>query len=197
MEELVTVDEVGGEDDSIIEPDLPGLEEYMSCPKESAEEEAVEKHVSPPAQPLEEQETSNRKSTQEESCDTAAGQTEASVTEKAETVLIETGPEEQKLSQVAPELPVITISDFPSEEFKAALEETCSEDKVINSGTSEEPMENHIRVLEDSKTQEVGQGQVTETITNRAQLNDGLLITGTSIRNQLQVYRFPFWVVNY
>ncbi|KAG7223657.1 hypothetical protein INR49_015382 [Caranx melampygus] len=175
MEELVTVDEVGGEDDSIIEPDLPGLEEYMSCPKESAEEEAVEKHVSPPAQPLEEQETSNKKSNKEESCDTAGDQTESSVTEKAETVLIETGPEEQKLSHVAPELPVSNISDFPSEEFKAALEETCSEDKVINSGTSEESMENHIRVSEDSKTQEIGQEQVTETITNRAQLNDGLL----------------------
>ena len=42
MEELVTVDEVGGEDDSIIEPDLPGLtEEATTSPvKELALEEA-------------------------------------------------------------------------------------------------------------------------------------------------------------
>uniref|UniRef100_A0A8C6LPR7 RNA binding motif protein 20 n=1 Tax=Nothobranchius furzeri TaxID=105023 RepID=A0A8C6LPR7_NOTFU len=34
MEELVTVDEVGGEDDSIIEPDLSELEEFASSPKD-------------------------------------------------------------------------------------------------------------------------------------------------------------------
>ncbi|XP_056228869.1 RNA-binding protein 20 [Seriola aureovittata] len=172
MEELVTVDEVGGEDDSIIEPDLPELEEYVSCPKESAQEEAVEKHESPPAQPLEEQETFNKKSNQEESRGAAGDQAETSVTEKAENVLTETSHEEQKPSQVTPELPTTNLSDFPSEEFKAALEEACLEDKVTNCGPSEEPMENH-RVLEDSKTQEVG--QVTEIITNGAQLKDDIL----------------------
>uniref|UniRef100_A0A8C5HH04 RNA binding motif protein 20 n=1 Tax=Gouania willdenowi TaxID=441366 RepID=A0A8C5HH04_GOUWI len=41
MEELVTVDEVGGEDDSIIEPDLPELVEFASEPKDTLVEESV------------------------------------------------------------------------------------------------------------------------------------------------------------
>ncbi|XP_018535238.1 RNA-binding protein 20 isoform X2 [Lates calcarifer] len=173
MEELVTVDEVGGEDDSIIEPDLPELEEYAACPKEPVEEEAVEEHVSPPTSSLEVKETFNKKSNQEKSCGDAGDQTETAVTEKAGNVLTVTSPEEQNLKQVPPELPVTNISDFPSEEFKAALEETCLEDKVTNSGPLQEPMENHVRVPEDSKTQI--EGQVMETITNGAQHKDGIL----------------------
>ena len=178
MEELVTVDEVGGEDDSIIEPDLPELEEYASCPKETAQEDAVTQHTSQPAptSSLEVQET-NKKSNQEKSCVDAGDQADTPVTEKLERVLAEVSPEEEKLSQVAPELPVTDLSDFPSQEFKAAPEETHLEDKVTNSEPSEEPMENHVTVLEDSKTQEVE--EVMETITNGAQLKDGILKKGT------------------
>ncbi|XP_074485300.1 RNA-binding protein 20 isoform X2 [Sebastes fasciatus] len=61
MEELVTVDEVGGEDDSIIEPDLSELEEYVSCPKQSAEKEAAEEHILPPTSSSEVQEKPNEK----------------------------------------------------------------------------------------------------------------------------------------
>lgn len=186
MEELVTVDEVGGEDDSIIEPDLPELEEYAACPKEPVEEEAVEEHVSPPTSSLEVKETFNKKSNQEKSRGDAGDQAETAVTEKAGNVLTVTSPEEQNLKQVPPELPVTNISDFPSEEFKAALEETCLEDKVTNSGPLQEPMENHVRVPEDSKTQI--EGQVMETITNGAQHKDGILKKGTfHTRNIIQI----------
>lgn len=178
MEELVTVDEVGGEDDSIIEPDLPELEKYAPCPKESAEEEAVEEHILPPSSSsLEAQETSNEKSNNEKSCEDAGDSAETPVTEKPGNVLTATSPEDQKLSPVAPELPVTNISDFPSEEFKAALEETCLEDKVTKSGPSEEPMENHICVSVDSKTLEVG--EVTETNSNEVQHKNGSLKKGT------------------
>uniref|UniRef100_A0A7N8YIL8 RNA binding motif protein 20 n=1 Tax=Mastacembelus armatus TaxID=205130 RepID=A0A7N8YIL8_9TELE len=124
MEELVTVDEVG-EDDSIIEPDLPELED----------------------------------------------------------------PEEQKINPAAPEVPIVDLCDFPREEFKAALDGTCLEDKVTNSGPSEDPVDNHIRVLEDSKTQEIG--QVTETITNGAQHNIGILNKGTFHVTDQMVFIVP------
>ena len=127
MEELVTVDEVGGEDDSIIEPDLPELEEYTSSPKESAEKEAVEEPT--PTSSLEVQEASKEKSNQEKSCGDAGDQPETSVTEKAGNVVTATRPEEEKLTPVISEPPVTNLNDFPSEEFKAALEETCLEDK--------------------------------------------------------------------
>ena len=184
MEELVTVDEVGGEDDSIIEPDLPELAEYPSCPKKPGEEETVGEHISPPNSSLEVQETVNKKPNQEESCELAGDQAQTSSTEKAGDDLTVTSPEEQKLSQEAPELPVTNLNDFPSEEFKAALEETCLEDKVTKSGPTEEPMENNIRVIEDSKIQQVG--QVMETIINGAQHKDDTLKEGTFLmRNQI------------
>ncbi|XP_042284844.1 RNA-binding protein 20 [Thunnus maccoyii] len=172
MEELVTVDEVGGEDDSIIEPDLPELEEYTSSPKESAEKEAVEEPT--PTSSLEVKEASKEKSNQEKSCGDAGDQPETSVTEKAGNVVTATRPEEEKLTPVISEPPVTNLNDFPSEEFKAALEETCLEDKdkVTNSGPLEAPVENH-RVSEESKTQEVGQAM--ETITNETQDKDGIL----------------------
>ncbi|XP_059196708.1 RNA-binding protein 20 [Centropristis striata] len=174
MEELVTVDEVGGEDDSIIEPDLPELEEYVSCPKESAEEEAAEQHIlPPPPSSLEVQETSNEKSNQEKFCEEAGDPLEASVKEKAASLLAATSPEDQTLSPVTAEPPISNLSDFPSEEFKTALEEACLEDKVTKTGSSEEPVENHIYISEDSKTLEVG--QITETDDNAVQHKDGIL----------------------
>ncbi|XP_042341838.1 RNA-binding protein 20 isoform X2 [Plectropomus leopardus] len=175
MEELVTVDEVGGEDDSIIEPDLPELEEYVSCPKESAEEEATEENVLPPSSSSfsEVQGTSSKKSNQEKLCEDAEDPTETSVNEKPGNILSVTSPEEQTLSPVTPELPVTNLSDFPSEEFKAALEEACIEDKVTKRGPSEERIENHIHVSEDSKSLEAG--HVTETISDEVQQKDGIL----------------------
>lgn len=182
MEELVTVDEVGGEDDSIIEPDLPELDEYISCPKESAEEEAAAEHIPTPTSSLEVQGTSNEKSNQEKSCEDVGDKAEAPVNEKPGDVLTATSPENQTLSPVVPELPVTNLSEFPNEEFKAALEETCSEDKAMKSGPSEEPMENHIHVSEDSKSLEVA--QVTETINDGVQHKDAVLKKGTLKKNK-------------
>ncbi|KAM7418792.1 hypothetical protein PAMA_016088 [Pampus argenteus] len=174
MEELVTVDEVGGEDDSIIEPDLPELEEYTSCSKESAKKEAVEEHVLPPTSSLEVQETSKEKSNQEKSCEDAGEQPEPSVTEKAGDVFTATKLDKENLPPVISEPSTTNLNDVPSEELKTAPEETCLEDKdkVTDSEPLEEPMENHTSVSEESKTQEVG--QVTETITNGAQNKDGI-----------------------
>ncbi|XP_037620649.1 RNA-binding protein 20 isoform X2 [Sebastes umbrosus] len=174
MEELVTVDEVGGEDDSIIEPDLSELEEYVSCPKQSAEKEAAEEHILPPTSSSSAlQEKSDEKSNLEKLGEDAGDQAEMSVNEKPGNVFTATGPEDQTLSPAAPELPITNLSNFPSEEFKAALEDTCLEDKVTKSGPSDELMENHIHVSEDSKSLEVG--QVTETINDGVQHKDGIL----------------------
>uniref|UniRef100_A0A672HC32 RNA binding motif protein 20 n=1 Tax=Salarias fasciatus TaxID=181472 RepID=A0A672HC32_SALFA len=67
MEELVTVDEVGGEDDSIIEPDLSELEEFASGPKEPAAEEPGEARVSPSVPSAEVKEECDEKSQAERS----------------------------------------------------------------------------------------------------------------------------------
>lgn len=177
MEELVTVDEVGGEDDSIVEPDLPVLEAYASGPKESAEEETVEQQIAPPTLSLEVQETFNKTSYQEESREDAGEQTETSRTEKEADNLTATSTEEQKLNPGLPELLITKLSDFTSEEFNTTVEETCLGDKATNSGPPEDPMENHMSVLEDSKSEDVG--QIMETITNGTQQRDEILRKGT------------------
>ena len=185
MEELVTVDEVGGEDDSIIEPDLPELEEFPSCPKESEVEETIEEHVSPPTSSLEVEETPNEKSEQKP-CGDAELEVATSVTEKAEDVTSASSPEAQKTNPATSELPVTNLSDFPTEEFKAALEETFLEDsKVSDNEPPEEPMENHICLSEDNKTKQ--EERVMETINNGVQQKDGILKTGTFVRGIIYI----------
>ncbi|XP_028256646.1 RNA-binding protein 20 isoform X2 [Parambassis ranga] len=172
MEELVTVDEVGGEDDSIIEPDLSELEEFASCPKESAVQESVEEHTTPPASSVEVQEASKEKSMQEETVGEDENQAAAPVIEKAEHVSITF--EDPKTNTAAPEQQIADLSEFPSAEFKAALEETCLEDgKEAKTGPQEQPMENHISEAEDNRAQEVR--QFMEPINNGVQHKDGLL----------------------
>ncbi|XP_041838084.1 RNA-binding protein 20 [Melanotaenia boesemani] len=174
MEELVTVDEVGGEDDSIIEPDLPELEEFASCPKESAVEETVVEHGSAALSSSEVQETSREKSEQR-SCGDEGGQAATSVNEKTGDRATTSSPEDQKTNPVTSELPVTDLSDFPSEEFKTALEETCLEDTnaMCHSKPPEEAMENHICLSEESKTQK--EEQVMETINTVVQQKDAIL----------------------
>ncbi|CAG5928882.1 unnamed protein product [Menidia menidia] len=172
MEELVTVDEVGGEDDSIIEPDLPELEEFPSCQKESEVEKTIEEHLSPPTSCLEQEETSSEKTEQNPGLDTDV-QVVTSVPEKAEDVATAPSPEDHKTNPAMPELLVTNLMDFPTEEFKAALEETFLEDsKVSDSEPPEEPMENPICVTEDSKTKEEEQGNESTT---EVQQKDGYL----------------------
>ncbi|XP_061625398.1 RNA-binding protein 20 isoform X1 [Phyllopteryx taeniolatus] len=173
MEEFLTVDEVG-EDDFIIEPDLPDLEEDATCPEETAEEQTqtMVETVLSPSPTLEEQETSIDKSIQEQTCEAAEVPVETSGTEKA--VLIETSVEEQLKSPVTSETPITNPSDIPNEEFRAALEETSTEDKFTDSGPLEEkPVKNHIQISKDSKVQDVV--QVTEASSNVTQHKDSIL----------------------
>ncbi|XP_068615080.1 RNA-binding protein 20-like [Brachionichthys hirsutus] len=157
MEELVTVDEVGGDDDSIIEPDLPELEKCAPCPEESAEAKGTEEHSSPPTSSTEMQ-TLNEKSDQEMFREEVRDQT---VTEEPDNV--STSCEDLKLQcQAAPELPVDALGDFPSEEFKAKLEETCLENKTTKSEPPGESNENHTSAAEDSESPEAG--LITESI---------------------------------
>ncbi|XP_030596493.1 RNA-binding protein 20-like [Archocentrus centrarchus] len=173
MEELVTVDEVGGEDDSIIEPDLSELEELTSCPKDSAVEQSVEERKSPSTSSLEVQQTFNDKSKTEKSCGDGGDQAATAVTKKEENILSSAKEEDQKTIPVTSELPASNLSECPSEELKAALEETRLEDsEVTNNGPPGGPMENHVCVSEDSKTPEVG--QVTEVVNNGVQHKDNI-----------------------
>ncbi|XP_029015657.1 RNA-binding protein 20 isoform X2 [Betta splendens] len=159
MEELVTVDEVGGEDDAIVEPDLPELEELTSCPKEPAAE-AVEPTA--PATASEGQETADEAPDQEQPVDVGDKAEAAPAAEKAATA---TG--DQDPNPAVPELEITSLHTVACEESKASEEETCSEDKEASSGMTEEPMENHMSVLEDSQTQEAE--HMIETISNGTQ----------------------------
>ncbi|XP_077379674.1 RNA-binding protein 20 isoform X2 [Festucalex cinctus] len=171
MEDFLTVDEVG-EDDFIIEPDLPELEEDVTCPQESAEEQTktTEEILPSPSLSLEKQETSVNKPVEEQTCEGSELQEETSGTEKA--ILTETNVEEQIKSPVTSEPPITNLSEFTNEEFKAALDETSTE--VPDSGPSEEePVKNHIQISEDSKVQDVV--QVTEASSNGTQHKDNIL----------------------
>lgn len=174
MEELVTVDEVGGEDDSIIEPDISELEELTSCPKDSAvQQSAEERKSSPPTPSLEAQQAFNNKSKTEKTCGDAGDQTATTVTKKEESVSTSAKQEEQKTNPVASDLPAADLGEFPSEEFKAALEETrLNDSEVTNKGSPGGPVENHICVSEDSKTAEVR--QVMEVVNNGVQHKDDI-----------------------
>ncbi|XP_034044538.1 RNA-binding protein 20 [Thalassophryne amazonica] len=158
MEELVTVDEVGEEDDSIIEPDLPELEEYTT--KESGEENKEQR--SPPTSTTEVQETSEEKSHQAKSKEEAENKAEPPLTDNPEKVLSETSTEVKTLNPVDSVLPNTDLNDFPGEEFKAALEETCLKDKGLDRVSVQRPKETHSGVSDDKKTQDL----VTETISN-------------------------------
>ncbi|XP_043078167.1 RNA-binding protein 20 isoform X1 [Puntigrus tetrazona] len=111
MEELVTVDEVGGEDDSIVEPDLPDLHEG---------DQTVE-----PSQSMAESPKPNAKTPAEG---------EETVVDPPILPLLDLVPEESSGAaqsspgerSSAPEQPVCQLNRFPSQEFKSALEETCS-----------------------------------------------------------------------
>ncbi len=130
MEELVTVDEVGGEDDSIIEPDLPDLHEEdqrvepsqstAESPKPNAKTptEGEETTVDPPTLPL-------LDLVPEESSGGA-----------------QSSPGERPSS---PEQAVCQLNRFPSQDFKSALDETCSATRMdthINTTTPASPLNN-------------------------------------------------------
>uniref|UniRef100_A0A146WN47 RNA binding motif protein 20 n=1 Tax=Fundulus heteroclitus TaxID=8078 RepID=A0A146WN47_FUNHE len=171
MEELVTVDEVG-EDDNIIEPDLSELEEFTSCDKEPVVEQSEQKPVLPSTSLVEVQEASDEKRKQEESLEDTVGVASKSETDKAEGQSTAPSPETEKANSETTEQKAADLSGFPSEEFKAALEETCMENtKVPNNEPPGEPMENHVCLLKDNKSQE--ERKTPEKIHLDVHLQDG------------------------
>ncbi|KAM8842091.1 RNA-binding protein 20 isoform 1-T2 [Synchiropus picturatus] len=168
MEELVTVDEVGGEEDSIIEPDLPELDELACCPKESAEENVVTEPSIPPTSNSEMQDVSSQKLDTEEPCVDSPNQTD--IPENVVGVLSEATCAEEK---VIHEPSNTNLSNFPGDEFKTALEETCLSDKVTDCESLEETTE-ILSAPEDIKTPIAE--QVTEPVPNGTQHKE-LVIT--------------------
>uniref|UniRef100_A0A3B5M7M7 RNA binding motif protein 20 n=1 Tax=Xiphophorus couchianus TaxID=32473 RepID=A0A3B5M7M7_9TELE len=98
MEELVTVDEVGGEDDCILEPDLSELEEFTSCHKEPTAERSQQKHTSPSAPAVEEHKESDEKPEREDSFEETRGEASASEAEKAEDQIAAPSTETEKVN---------------------------------------------------------------------------------------------------
>eukprot|EP00066_Takifugu_rubripes_P021452 XP_011610718.1 PREDICTED: RNA-binding protein 20 [Takifugu rubripes] len=146
MEELVTVDEVGEDDDSIIEPDLPELEKFVSWPKETAEGEAVEEKeadISPPTPSTEVQEKPAEVSHQEKLSKEAGDPAETAVTVKPEPAASASSPENQTQQSpqhpAAPEPAPTALGDAPTEELNAKLEQTCLEEKATSDEPPEEP----------------------------------------------------------
>lgn len=186
MEELVTVDEVG-EDDFIIEPDLPELEKDES--KESAEEKTAEELVLAPMYSSKVQETSKEKSDENKVCEDSADDTKTSETEKPEDASPATNPNDQKLQwpqcPAASVSPGTTLSDFPSAEFKATLEEACLENNETKAGLMEESAESHTSASDESKSQEA-----TETVSHEVPHKDNSLKKGTS-RKTNRSFDFP------
>lgn len=175
MEELVTVDEVGGEDDSIIEPDLPEIEDFAS--KKSVVEETVEKPSAPPS--LELQETLIQKSEQENSGEEAASQTEACVKNtEGDDEATAPSPEDQKKEPESYEPP---LTHFPGEDFKAAVEMCLDDNRVPQTEMQEDPPEKPLCSPEDSQTQE--EEHVVEIINNKDQSTDENLKKGTSYKS--------------
>lgn len=187
MEELVTVDEVGGDDDSIIEPDLPELEKFVSCPKGTTEGEAAEEkeeeeeEISPPRPCVEVQKTPAETSIQDTLSSEVGHPAEAAGTVEPEPVSSASSPEKPTLQwpqhPVAPEPALAALSHVPTEELKAKLEETCLEDKATSDEAPEESPQNHTSVSEEPETVEAG--PVAETAKIEAQprsesLNKGI-----------------------
>ncbi|KAI4893629.1 hypothetical protein NFI96_023764, partial [Prochilodus magdalenae] len=133
MEELVTVDEVGGEDDSIIEPDLPELHE-----EEVAEEPSLAASSPNPRHVTETPALVGK--TQEEPPpppDTSLEDTSS---------LSQTESREPAVSSSAPDQPCSQLCLFPTQEFKSALEETSTQLHTPKAASDSLP--NHNRACE-------------------------------------------------
>ncbi|XP_038147128.1 RNA-binding protein 20 isoform X2 [Cyprinodon tularosa] len=174
MEELVTVDEVGGEDDNIVEPDISELEEFTSCHKKPTVEELEEKHVSPSTPPAELQEPVDHAPKLEESSEDKGVEASKAEADKAADITALTSLDSKKANSETTDHKVAELSSFPNEEFKAALEETCSEDtKFPNNEAPDEPMENHVCLAKDNECQD--ERDTSEKIPLEVQLQDANL----------------------
>ncbi|XP_030638736.1 RNA-binding protein 20 [Chanos chanos] len=137
MEELVTVDEVGEEDDSIIEPDLPELQEEAAVEHQA---EGPTQHASSPKPSTEQAELGEQ--IQENRVAGEQAQEESSAQPSPGGLSVDTSSTVQSVSE---------LSHFPGQEFKAALEETCSsnpDSKTPNAAPTQEPVSGHECVCE-------------------------------------------------
>lgn len=151
MEELVTVDEVGGEDD-IIEPDLPDLEECVSAPHKQSVEVEARDNVSAALQVSDIKDTHIKEKSSEEA------EPEVSLTENLERNESAACPQELKLNA-----PIVEDLNSLQSDFKTVMEDTCSDDNKSKNGVVQKPVENHVVTTEEDKP------QATETILNGAQ----------------------------
>ncbi|KAL1251072.1 hypothetical protein QQF64_018868 [Cirrhinus molitorella] len=146
MEELVTVDEVGEEDDSIVEPDLPDLHE---------EDQRVE-----PSQPTTESPKPSTKTVTEGEETTVDPPTllPLDLVPEESSGGAQSSPGETPLRPSVPEQAVCQLNRFPSPEFKSALEETCSTthmDTHVDTTTPAGPL-NNSSTCESEKVNDLG-----------------------------------------
>ncbi|XP_026871180.2 RNA-binding protein 20 isoform X2 [Electrophorus electricus] len=140
MEELVTVDEVGGEEDSIIEPDLPELQEEdpaevrAASPEPSTEAPAAgEQTQEAPALGTEIQEVpAPEKEIQEDPAPPPVASLEEEVPGTSQPGSGETSP-----SDGAPDVPCPQLLLFPNQEFKTTQETVCSVETHTVGATSD------------------------------------------------------------
>ncbi|XP_066509174.1 RNA-binding protein 20-like isoform X2 [Hoplias malabaricus] len=130
MEELVTVDEVGGEDDSIIEPDLPELLE------EEPVEEATHSTLSPNPNT-----STDTPAVKEKIPDQPPQRKDACPEEISSLSQPSESREPSANSSSAPDPPCSQLCLFPSHEFKTALQESSTETQTTIA-TSHSP-QNH------------------------------------------------------
>lgn len=115
MEELVTVDEVGEEDDSIVEPDLPELQEDDQD-VEVGKQAGVSPKPSDNTTPKQGEEPTLGPSTLP-SLDLALEESSSGA---------QPSPKEMSPVTSLQEQPVSQLIQFPSQEFKRALEQSCA-----------------------------------------------------------------------
>lgn len=186
MEELVTVDEVGEDDDSIIEPDLPELEKFVSCPKGATEGEAAEakeeeeeEELSPPRPCVDAQKTPAETSVQDRLSSEVGDPAEAAGTVEPEAVVSAGSPEDPSLQRPQrPAAPEPALADVPPEE------QTCSEDKDTSDEPPEESPQHHTSVSEEPEPVEAG--PVAETVKMEVQARRGGLNRGITELLQTQ-----------
>ncbi|XP_036404189.1 RNA-binding protein 20 [Megalops cyprinoides] len=116
MEELVTVDEVGEEEDSIIEPDLPDHQEEAPVKNEAGEASWAEACQGSEREDVQEQEAAR-----EEGPGFATP-----LQEKADSAPPEIGPGGPPTSTVTERQDTSDLSAFPSPAFQAVFDEACA-----------------------------------------------------------------------
>ncbi|KAG1939927.1 RNA-binding protein [Pimephales promelas] len=152
MEELVTVDEVGGEDDSIVEPDLPDLQE---------EDQRVEPVLSATESPKPIAETPTKV---EDTVVDPPTLPPLDLVPEESSGGAQSCPGETPLKSSVPEQPVSQLNQFPSHEFKSALEETCTAtdmDTQTNTATPAGPP-NHSSTCESGKVTDLSNNEKKE-----------------------------------